>query len=108
MARSKSSATTCSTLKEPGCMVEPISPLGDAYRPGSFGNLADGTSVAISLTAPGSIVEVASWRGNEQPLIDAIRDATGLSIPVMPGAGAVKDGMSGFGIGPGRFLLVDE
>ncbi len=89
-------------------MVEPISPLGDAYRPGSFGNLADGAGIAISLTAPGSIVEVAAWRGSEQPLIDAISNATGLSIPVTPGAGAVKDGMSGFGIGPGRFLLVDE
>lgn len=88
-------------------MVEPISPLGDAYRPGSSGNLAGGAGVALSETAPASIVEIAAWRGQEQALADAIARATGLAVDAAPGAGAVGDDVSVFGIGPGRFLLVD-
>lgn len=89
-------------------MVEKLSPLGDAFRPGSHGDFADGTGVALSEAAFGSIVEAACWPGREKALIAAVRKATGLSLPDGAGAGVVKGARAGFGIGPGRILLRDE
>lgn len=88
-------------------MVEIASPLGDALAPGSHGNLADDAGVTITELRPGSIVEVAAWPGTEAALLTAIKAATGLSLSAEPGSGAVKGEKSAFGIGPGRFLLVD-
>ncbi len=89
-------------------MVEQASPLGDAYRPGSHGNFAEGAGVIISKTRPGSIVEVAAWPGQRAALLEAVRAAVSLDLGDRPGAGATHEGRSGFGIGPGRFLLVDR
>lgn len=89
-------------------MVEPISPLGEAWRPGTHANAAGEVGVTLSETRPGSIVEVACWPGAEKALLAAIRKAAGLALPETPGGGAVKGGRAGFGIGPGRFLLIDE
>ncbi|MEX4010242.1 sarcosine oxidase subunit gamma family protein [Neoaquamicrobium sediminum] len=89
-------------------MVEQASPLGDAYRPGSHGNLVDGAGVVITETRPGSIVEVAAWPGQRTALLEAIRAAISLDLGDRPGAGAMHEERSGFGIGPGRLLLVDE
>lgn len=89
-------------------MVELLSPLGDAWRPGSHGNFADGVGVVLSETHPGSIVEAAAWPGEEPALIAAIAKATGLALPDTPGGGAVAGGRAGFGIGPRKFLLVDQ
>lgn len=89
-------------------MVEPLSPLGDIWRPGAYGNTANGTGVILSETRPGSIVEAAAWPGREGTLIAAIRQATGLALPGSPGGGVVSDGKAGFGIGPGKFLLTDD
>lgn len=89
-------------------MVEQASPLGDAYRPGSHGNFADGTGVVIGETRPGSIVEVAAWPGQRTVLLEAIRAAVSLDMADAPGAGATREGRAGFGIGPGRFLLADR
>ena len=89
-------------------MVEKLSPLGEAYRPGSHGNFADGTAVTLSERATGSIVEVASWPGTAKELIAAIRKVAGLSMPDGAGGGAVAGERAGFGIGPGKFLLRDE
>jgi heterotetrameric sarcosine oxidase gamma subunit len=89
-------------------MVERLSPLGKAYRPGSRGNLAGGTRVALSELAFGSVVEVACWPGEEEALISAIRKATGLHLPDGAGGGVVKARRAAFGIGPGKFLLRDE
>lgn len=88
-------------------MVEQISPLGDAYRPGSHGNFSDGVGVTISQLHPGAIIEAAAWPDTTKALVAAIRKATGLALPETPGGGAVKGERSGFGVGPGRFLLVD-
>lgn len=89
-------------------MVEQLSPLGDAWRPGSHGNFVDGIGVALSEPRPDSIVEAACWPGCESALSAAIAEAVGLAIPMTPGGGAVTDKRSGFGIGPGRLLLVDR
>ena len=89
-------------------MVEQLSPLGAAYRPGSHGNFADGVGARVSETRPGSIVEVAAWPGAEKALIAAIKAATGLALPDGAGGGIVKDGKSVFGIGPGKFTVIDQ
>jgi sarcosine oxidase subunit gamma len=89
-------------------MVEPLSPLAPVWKPGSHGNFADGVGVVLSETRPGSIVEAAAWHGEEKELIAAIRKATGLSLPDGAGAGTYSAGKGAFGIGPGRFLLVDQ
>ncbi len=89
-------------------MVEQASPLGDAYRPGSHGNFVDGAGVVITETRPGSIIEVAAWPGQRTALLEAVRAAVSLDLGDRPGAGATHEGRAGFGIGPGRLLLVDE
>jgi sarcosine oxidase subunit gamma len=89
-------------------MVEPLSPLAPVWKPGSHGNFADGAGVVLSETRPGSIVEAAAWHGEEKEMIAAIRKATGLSLPDGAGAGTYSAGKGAFGIGPGRFLLVDR
>lgn len=89
-------------------MVEPQSPLGDLYRPGRYGNLADGPGVAFSLLSPGSIVEIACWPRQEAALLDSLKRATGLTLASHPGAGAVEDKRAAFGTAPGRFLVIDE
>jgi len=89
-------------------MVEQLSPLGDAWRPGSHGNFSDGVGVVLSEPRPDSIVEVACWPGREAASIAAIGAATGLALADAPGSGAVAGRRSGFGIGPGKFLLVDQ
>lgn len=89
-------------------MVEQQSPLGDAYRPGRHGNPAGGASVTLSLPRPGSIVELASWPGREQALLDSLKRATGLTLTAAPSAGAVEGARAAFGTSPGRFLVVDQ
>lgn len=89
-------------------MVEQASPLGDVYRPGSHGNFAVGVGVVIGEKRPGSIVEVAAWPGQRAALLEAVRAAVSLDLGDRPGAGATHEGRSGFGLGPGRFLLVDR
>ncbi|MDN5928393.1 MAG: sarcosine oxidase subunit gamma [Hyphomicrobiales bacterium] len=89
-------------------MVEPLSPLAPAWKPGSHGNFAAGVGVVLSETRPGSIVEAAAWHGEEKKLIAAIRKSTGLSLPDGAGAGTYSGGKGAFGIAPGRFLLIDQ
>lgn len=89
-------------------MVEPLSPLAPVWKPGSHGNFADGVGVVLSETRPGSIVEAAAWHGVEKKLIEAIRKATGLSLPDGAGAGTYTNSKGAFGIAPGRFLIVDQ
>ncbi|TKT80068.1 sarcosine oxidase subunit gamma [Aquamicrobium sp. LC103] len=89
-------------------MVEPVSPLGPAHRPGRHGNPASGIGVTLSETRPGSIVEAAGWPGAEKALIAAIRKATGLALPDGAGGGTTAKSRSAFGIAPGKFLIVDQ
>lgn len=89
-------------------MVEPLSPLGAAWRPGRHGNLSAGPGVSLEELRPGSIVEVAAWHDTGKALVTAIRKGTGLSLSTEPGAGAMRGGRAGFAIGPGRFMLSDR
>lgn len=86
-------------------MVERESPLGSAFRPGTYGNLVNGTGVILSEARPASILEAAAWPGKKAALAAAIADVTGLSLSAAPGAGAVGEEASAFSIGPQRFLV---
>jgi sarcosine oxidase subunit gamma len=88
--------------------VERLSPLAPVYRPGSHGNFEDGVGVALSEVAPGSIVQLAAWPGEEKRLIDAVRKVVGLALPDGAGGGAVDGARVAFGFAPGKFLVSDE
>lgn len=89
-------------------MVEQVSPLGPAWKPGRHGSLADGAGVVLSETRPGSIVQAAAFPGSEKAVMAAIKVATGLSLPDGAGGGVATDTKAAFGIAPGRFLVVDQ
>lgn len=90
-------------------MVEPLSPLGKSWKPGSHGNFAaHGAGVRLVETRPGSIVEARAWPDTEAALLNAIEATTGLKLPAKPGGGAHDGRRSAFGIGPGRYLLADQ
>ncbi len=89
-------------------MVEMLSPLGAAWRPGTAGNLAAGPGVVLSETQPGSIVQVAAWPQTAAAVIAAIAGVTRLQIAARPGAGALSGTAAAFGFAPGRFLVVDD
>jgi heterotetrameric sarcosine oxidase gamma subunit len=89
-------------------MVEMLSPLGPAWRPGSHGNLVGGTSVVLSETQPGSIVQAAAWPGHEDALLAAIAAVSGLRIEHRQGAGVFTETAAAFGFAPGKVLVVDE
>lgn len=89
-------------------MVEPLSPLAAVWQPGMHGNVANGVGVTLSEPQPGSIVQVAAWPGQEKALIAAISSASSLLVPDGAGGGIAAKGRSVFGIGPGRFLVIDE
>jgi methylglutamate dehydrogenase subunit D len=89
-------------------MVEPESPLGAAWKPGSHGKVLGGTGVVLEETRPGSIVQVAAFPGEERALIGIINSTTGLALPDGAGGGDVGNGKAAFGFAPGRFLVVDQ
>lgn len=89
-------------------MVEQVSPLGAAWKPGRHGDPAGEPGVALSETRPGSIVQVAAFPGSEKVVMAAIRSAAGLTLPDGAGGGVAKEAKSAFGIAPGRFLVIDQ
>lgn len=89
-------------------MVEPESPLGAAWKPGSHGRVLGGAGVVIEEPKPGSIVQVAAFPGEERSLINTITIATGLALPDGAGGGVSENGRAAFGFAPGRFLVVDQ
>jgi len=89
-------------------MVEQESPLKPVWKPGTRGNFSDGVGVYLSETAPGSIVQLAAWHGEEKAVIAAIRKVAGLTLPDGAGGGAAKDVKAAFGFAPGKFLVIDE
>lgn len=89
-------------------MVEQSSPLGAAWRPGAHGTADGEAGVRLTEMRPGSVCEVAAWRGEEKAVMAAIRKATGITLADGAGAGSVKGGRAAFGVGPGRFLVVDQ
>lgn len=88
-------------------MVEQLSPLVAVFRPGSHGNFVDGVGVTLSEIAPGSIVQLAAWPGEEKKLMAAISSITGLKLADGAGAGASSDRHAAFGFAPGKFLVTD-
>lgn len=89
-------------------MVDQLSPLQPVWRPGSHGNFAAGVGVILSETQPGSIVQAASWPGEEKALMAAIRTATGLALPDGAGGGVFTEEKAAFGFAPGKFFVVDQ
>lgn len=89
-------------------MVEQVSPLGSAWKPGRHGNPAGEAGIVLSETRPGSIVQAAAFPGSEKAVIAAIRMATGLALPDGAGSGVAADTKAVLGIAPGRFLVVDQ
>jgi sarcosine oxidase subunit gamma len=89
-------------------MVEPLSPLGAAWKPGAHGNIKGSAGVTLTETRPGSIVQVAAWPGQEKPAIAAIARTCGLKLADGAGAGVAEATKAAFGFAPGRFLVVDQ
>jgi methylglutamate dehydrogenase subunit D len=89
-------------------MVEQLSPLEPVYRIGRHGNPASEPGVVLTETRAGSIVQVSAWPGKDAAILAAISQAAGLPIADTPRAGALSGPRSGFGIGPGQWLIVDQ
>lgn len=87
-------------------MAERDTPLGDAWKPGSHGNFADGTGVTLHETRPGSIVQIAAFRGSEAAALAAAARIAGAPVPETPGGGVAGEEISVFATGPGRFILI--
>ncbi len=87
-------------------MVDQLSPLAPVLTSGRHG---EGTiGVALAEVAPGSIVQLAAWRGQESALIAIIRDAAGLALPDGAGGGVATHTKAAFGFAPGKFLVSDQ
>lgn len=89
-------------------MAEPLSPLGASGRPGRYGNRAGGVGVTIGETRPAAIVEAVAWPGVEARLAAVISKAIDLEVSPTSGCGVFAENCAAFGIGPGRFLVVDQ
>jgi len=86
-------------------MVDQLSPLAPVLTSGRHGPGTVG--VTLAEVAPGSIVQLAAWRGQESALIATIKESTGLALP--DGAGGVAtQTKAAFGFAPGKFLVADQ
>ncbi|MEW9805138.1 sarcosine oxidase subunit gamma family protein [Mesorhizobium sp. ZMM04-5] len=88
-------------------MVDQLSPLAPVLRPGRHPQ-SDRIGVTLAEVQPGSIVQVAAWRGQEGSLISSIREVTGLVLPDGAGGGIATEAKAAFGFAPGKFLVVDQ
>ncbi len=89
-------------------MVEQVSPLGTALKPGRHNVTGPTPAVTLAETRPGSIVQVAAWHGQEKALIGAIQAAVGLKLPDGAGGGVATEHKAAFGFAPGKFLVVTQ
>jgi len=89
-------------------MVDQLSPLAPVLRPGRHALADHSVGVTLAEVQPGSIVQLAAWRGEEGALIAAIRDVTGLALPDGAGGGVATETKAAFGFAPGKFLVADE
>ncbi len=89
-------------------MVEQLSPLAPVLRPGRHAQGGGAVGVTLAETQPGSIVQLAAWRGEERAMIDAIAGVTGLALPDGAGGGIATDAKTAFGFAPGKFLVADH
>lgn len=89
-------------------MVDQLSPLAPVLRPGRHALADHSVGVTLAETQPGSIVQLAAWRGEEGALIAAIKDVTGLALPDGAGGGVSTETKAVFGFAPGKFLVADQ
>lgn len=89
-------------------MVDQLSPLAPVLRPGRHALADHSVGVTLAEIQPGSIVQLAAWRGEEGALISRIRDVTGLALPDGAGGGVATETKAAFGFAPGKFLVADE
>lgn len=89
-------------------MVEQLSPLGSALKPGPHNVGKAGAGVVLSETRPGSIVQVAAWQGEEKAAMAAIQKTAGIKLPDGAGGGVATATKAAFGFAPGRFLVVTQ
>lgn len=89
-------------------MVDQLSPLAPVLRPGRHALADHSVGVTLTETQPGSIVQLAAWRGEEGTLIAAIREVAGLALPDGAGGGVSTETRAAFGFAPGKFLVIDQ
>ena len=89
-------------------MVDLLSPLAPVLRPGRHALADHSVGVTLAETQPGSIVQLAAWRGEEGAMIAAIREVAGLALPDGAGGGVATETKAAFGFAPGKFLVVDQ
>jgi heterotetrameric sarcosine oxidase gamma subunit len=89
-------------------MVDQLSPLAPVLRPGRHALADHSVGVTLAETQPGSIVQLAAWRGEEGALIGAIKEVTGLALPDGAGGGVATETKAVFGFAPGKFLVADQ
>ena len=89
-------------------MVDQLSPLAPVLRPGRHALADHSVGVTLAETQPGSIVQLAAWRGEEGALIAAIKEVTGLALPDGAGGGVSTEAKAAFGFAPGKFLVADQ
>lgn len=89
-------------------MAERLSPLEPVLRPGSHGQFENGVGVVLSEMAPGSIVQLAAWPGQEKAIIAAIKKVAGLALPDGAGGGVANGSKAAFGFAPAKFMVVDD
>jgi sarcosine oxidase subunit gamma len=87
-------------------MVDQISPLGAAWRPGAHGHVAEGIGILLTEMQPASIVQLAAWPGMQPAVLETIAAIAGSALPDGAGAGFATATVSAFGFAPGRFLVV--
>ncbi len=88
-------------------MVDQLSPLDPVLRAGKVAG-PDGVGVTLSEAQPGSIVQLAAWRGEEGAMRQTIAKVTGLALPDGAGGGVAADTRKAFGFAPGKFLVADH
>lgn len=89
-------------------MVELLSPLGPAFRPGRHGKADGAPGVTLAEMRPGSLVQVAAFAGREAAVLETLVKTTGCKLAATPGAGALKEPRAAFSIAPGRWLVRDQ
>ncbi len=88
-------------------MVEIVSPIGPARKPGRHGG-GETAGVVISERRLGAIVQVAAFAGREAAVLDALNRTASVKLVARPGAGCVNGERNAFNFAPGRWLVADE
>ena len=89
-------------------MVDQLSPLAPVLRPGRHALADHSVGVTLAEVQPGSIVQLAAWRGEDGAMMSAIKETTGLALLDGAGGGVSTDTKAAFGFAPGKFLVADQ